>query len=112
MTQGRASIFRYILHADVPAYLACGWVARPSLVGTHHGDYSALCEWICDCAVAEPRRKRIARLAFLTVADSGAFVLNVGRGDQHIDRIEINAGQLANLIKDGTQALMDQRGWK
>jgi hypothetical protein len=60
----------------------------------------------------EDARTMRARLAFLTVADGGALILNVGRGDKTIDRIEISAGQLANLIKDGTQALMDQRKWK
>jgi hypothetical protein len=41
----RELIFQYVRHPDVPAYEAVGWIRRPGLDGTHHGRYSALCEW-------------------------------------------------------------------
>lgn len=42
MTEG---IFKYVRHDDVPAYQALGWMRHSGLDGTHHGEYSALCEW-------------------------------------------------------------------
>jgi hypothetical protein len=47
--------FRYIRHEHVPDWLRAGWIARPALNGTHHGDYSALLEWLCECPMAIPR---------------------------------------------------------
>jgi hypothetical protein len=43
--------FRYVVHADVPDYLRCGWLALPALEGTHHGYYSVLMAWLCQCTV-------------------------------------------------------------
>lgn len=37
--------FRYVLHDEVPAFAADGWVAHDSLNGTHHGEYSTLMEY-------------------------------------------------------------------
>jgi hypothetical protein len=48
--------YRYVLHDRVPDYLRCGWMALPSLEGTHHGHYSTLCVWLCTCAVSSPVR--------------------------------------------------------
>lgn len=106
----KASFSRYVRHADVPAYLTCGWVARPVLEGTHHGARAVLCEWLCDCPLIEPDRLK-ATVAYITHPATGVFILNIGQGNHDVDRIEISSGQLANIIKDGTQALMDQRGW-
>lgn len=42
-------IIRYVRNGDVPAYEAVGWIARPECFnGTHHGEYSTLCEWPMD----------------------------------------------------------------
>lgn len=51
---GRDRLFRYIRRRRVPAFIASGWIAHPALNGTHHGDWSVLMEWLCDCAPAEP----------------------------------------------------------
>ena len=47
--------FRYVRLERVPDWLRAGWIARPALDGTHHGEYSALLEWLCDCPMAVPR---------------------------------------------------------
>lgn len=49
-------LFRYVAHERVPDFLRCGWIARDSLLGTHHGDYSVLCEWLCKCPVPIPQQ--------------------------------------------------------
>jgi hypothetical protein len=46
---------RWVIHARVPDYLLCGWMALPTLEGTGHGIYSAHCVWLCACPLAEPR---------------------------------------------------------
>lgn len=38
-------IFRYVLHCDIEAYEATGWVRLPALDGIHHGDHAALMEY-------------------------------------------------------------------
>ena len=40
-----AMIVRYVPHSRVPEYLALGWIAHDSFVGTHHGEYSVLMEF-------------------------------------------------------------------
>lgn len=42
-------VFLYVRHADVPSYLLMGWLALPALEGTHHGQWSVLMQWLCDC---------------------------------------------------------------
>ncbi len=37
--------FRYVVHADVPKFLANGWSATDSLQGTHHGAHAVLMVW-------------------------------------------------------------------
>ena len=34
---------------DMADWLALGWLPLASLAGTHHGDWSVHCVWICDC---------------------------------------------------------------
>lgn len=45
---------RWVINEHVPAYLALGWVAITSLEGTHHGQWSAHCIWLCNCRMVEP----------------------------------------------------------
>jgi hypothetical protein len=47
---------RWVIHARVPDYLLCGWMALPTLEGTGHGIYSAHCVWLCGCKMSEPTR--------------------------------------------------------
>ena len=50
--------FRYIPISKLHAALAMGWYTTPALIDTHHGEYSVLCEWLCDCeipALSAPR---------------------------------------------------------
>lgn len=36
-------------------YVMCGWIAHESLLGTPHGEYSVLMEWIpCGCPMPRP----------------------------------------------------------
>jgi hypothetical protein len=45
----RAGLFRYIRRADLSDALRAGWLVVADL-GPVHGEYSVLCEWLCDCA--------------------------------------------------------------
>lgn len=36
------NVFRYVRHADIPAYEADGWVVVDDLSDTHHGHYAVL----------------------------------------------------------------------
>lgn len=49
------TLHRYVLHDHVPDYLRLGWLALPTLEGTHHGCWSVHCVWLCGCRCAEPR---------------------------------------------------------
>ena len=46
--------FHLVRIPDVSEWLRLGWIARPSLEGTRHGEWSALCEWLCACPMARP----------------------------------------------------------
>lgn len=48
------SIHRYVRLERVPEYLVLGWIAYPTLNGTHHGFWSAHLAWLCSCNVVEP----------------------------------------------------------
>jgi len=50
------TLHRWIIHDRVPSYLLLGWMALPSLEGTHHGQWSTHCIWLCGCACVEPQR--------------------------------------------------------
>lgn len=45
---------RYATPGLVRDYLACGWMALPSLEGTVHGPWRVHCVWLCDCRMVEP----------------------------------------------------------
>ena len=46
--------FRYISFAFMPLALKAGWLPTDALVGSHHGNYAVLCEWVCACPEAWP----------------------------------------------------------
>ena len=48
--------FRYIAHDRLADALACGWLPTGGFADCHHGAYSALCEWLCDCPLPGERR--------------------------------------------------------
>ncbi len=47
-------LFRYVTNDRIPDYIRLGWIAHPSLEGTHHGTYGVLCQWLCACRLVEP----------------------------------------------------------
>ena len=40
---------RYCRIPYMADWLALGWLPLASLHGSHHGDWSGHCVWICDC---------------------------------------------------------------
>lgn len=48
------TLHRWVTHERVPDYLLIGWLALPTLDGTHHGHWSAHCVWLCPCPAVEP----------------------------------------------------------
>lgn len=51
---GGMKTFHLVRLPAVPDWLRCGWIAHPSLDGTGHGEWSALCEWLCTCKMVRP----------------------------------------------------------
>lgn len=51
-------LFHFVRHGEAMGYLRCGWMPHSSLNGTHHGMWSVLCEWICECEPVFPNHKR------------------------------------------------------
>lgn len=47
--------FRYVPFALLSDAVLMGWMPTAALVGTIHGEYSCLCEWLCDCPAPVPR---------------------------------------------------------
>jgi hypothetical protein len=47
----REKVLRYARYPDVDAYLKQGWIYRPGLEGCHHGEWSVILEWLCECPV-------------------------------------------------------------
>ena len=45
----KQSLHRFVPLADAMDYVLLGWMPRPSLQGTHHGDYSVHIAWLCEC---------------------------------------------------------------
>lgn len=54
------TLHRWVLHERVLDYLRLGWMALPTLDGTHHGHWSAHCIWLCGCPAVEPRILSVA----------------------------------------------------
>jgi hypothetical protein len=50
---------KYVVYADIPLWMACGWVVTPALNGTHFEPYAVIMEWPCDCPpVLPPEREK------------------------------------------------------
>lgn len=49
-------LFHFVRHESATDWLRVGWVARRSLHGSHHGEWSVLMEWLCSCAPVMPVR--------------------------------------------------------
>ena len=50
-------IFRFALHHLVQDYLDTGWhIANVDL--DHHGEYSVLLQWLCDCPLPAINKER------------------------------------------------------
>ncbi len=47
--------FRFVPHHLAPDYLLTGWY-DPNVDLAHHGEYSVLLEWLCDCPLPAIRR--------------------------------------------------------
>ena len=54
-----AKIFRFVRHAQAPAYLELGWINHDSLKGTHHGQHATLLEWTKDGPPQEPEAQEV-----------------------------------------------------
>jgi hypothetical protein len=55
VTSPRDKVFHYVKWWDLERWLELGWIARPALEGTHHGQHACLVEWLCDCKVVKPK---------------------------------------------------------
>jgi hypothetical protein len=53
--------YRYCRIPDMEDWLRLGWLPTSALDGTHHGDWSVLCVWICGCAPPSLRVKLAGR---------------------------------------------------
>ena len=46
---------RWVIFSRAADYLRLGWLAMPTLRGTHHGDWSVHMAWLCECKPVEPK---------------------------------------------------------
>jgi hypothetical protein len=53
----RQQTFHFVRHSEALDWLRLGWLARPTLERTHHGEYSVMMEWLCDCEMPLLRRE-------------------------------------------------------
>jgi hypothetical protein len=37
-------------------YVRVGWIVEDTMDDCHHGRYSILMKWLCECPVVEPRK--------------------------------------------------------
>ena len=47
--------FRFVVHHRVLDYARLGWIIEDTMEDCHHGRYSILMEWLCDCPLVEPQ---------------------------------------------------------
>jgi hypothetical protein len=48
--------FRFVVHHRILDYARLGGVIEDTMEDCHHGEYSILMEWLCDCPVVAPRK--------------------------------------------------------
>jgi hypothetical protein len=80
-----ASLHRFVRKPQLPDYLSLGWLALPSLEGTHHGCWSAHVVWLCDCAPSEPREFASVRLGPESLIDIENLDLQSGRPGEQVE---------------------------
>jgi hypothetical protein len=52
---------KFVPYHEVLDHLRLGWCPSPALAGTHHGEYSVLMLWQCDCDPPEFRKLELER---------------------------------------------------
>ena len=62
------SIFRFVLHERVIAYMRVGWMWCADL-GLPHNEYGCLMMWPCKCECIEPRQYRPQRERYEGLSD-------------------------------------------
>lgn len=48
--------FHLVRNEQAPDWIMAGWLALPTLEGTHHGVWSVCMTWLCDCKIPYPNR--------------------------------------------------------
>ena len=49
----------FVRHSAADDWIMLGWLPLPDLDGTHHGDWSVLMKWCCECKPPIPRRPNV-----------------------------------------------------
>ena len=49
----------FVRYHELEDYLRMGWNPSNDLDGTHHGHWTVLCHWLCDCPM--PVLQRVSR---------------------------------------------------
>lgn len=49
-------IFMWVRHSHIEDFLRVGWIIAKVNAPMHHHEYSFMCQWLCDCNPAIPRR--------------------------------------------------------
>lgn len=52
-------LFHFVRLEQAPDWLKLGWIGRPILNGTHHGEWSVAMEWLCDCPAPRPNKTKL-----------------------------------------------------
>jgi hypothetical protein len=55
---GSAEVLKFVRHGDIDDHLRVGWMPTGidgGLVGTYHGQWAILMQWICGCPVCIPQ---------------------------------------------------------
>jgi hypothetical protein len=50
----RVTTLRYVRMPLADDAVRLGWLPLPGLIGTHHGSWSVLMEWLCECPAPFP----------------------------------------------------------
>lgn len=50
--------FHYVPHHRVLDFARLGWLPHWELLDTRHGEYAITMEWLCDCPLATPTKRR------------------------------------------------------
>lgn len=47
--------FHYAPLHNINDWLSLGWLPHAAFASSHHGNYSVLVEWLCDCQFVRPK---------------------------------------------------------